>query len=293
MRLLVTNDDGIESEGLHVLAAMLVDAGHEPLVVAPDRDWSGASSALGRLHPDETIDVKRVQLPGRRDIDAYSINGPPALAVLSGHLGAFDVRVDAVVSGINAGSNTGRAILHSGTVGAVLTAQNFGLSGLAVSVQSGERWHWDTAASLACDVLRLLEEAPSRSALNLNAPARPRNQVEGIRWARLAPFGEVRTALETAGEGHFQFVLRETRSDVEFEPDTDQGLLRRGYASLTTLVGVVEAWPAEEGLSDEAVELPRDVLERITPGAPLHEVHRVPDAAGPAVQLRRPHLSAS
>lgn len=292
MRLLVTNDDGIESEGLHVLAAALADAGHDPLVVAPNTDWSGASAALGRLHPDEHIELKRVELPNRADIDAYAVNGPPALAVLTGQLGAFDTAFDAVVSGINAGSNTGRAILHSGTVGAVLTGQNFGLSGLAVSVQSGDHWYWDTAASLACDVLRLLEAAPARSALNLNAPARPLDEVRGVRWARLAPFGEVRSALEGVGDGRFQFVLRETGSDEDFPADSDQGLLRRGYASLTTLVGVAEAWPADEGLDEDALDIQTDIVERLAPGAPLHEVHQVPDASERHT-LRRPRLASS
>ncbi len=285
MRLLVTNDDGIESEGLHVLAAALADAGHTPMVIAPDSDWSGASSALGRLNPDSYIEVQPVELPNRTDIEAYAVNGPPALTVLTGQLGAFDVKFDAVVSGINAGSNTGRAVLHSGTVGAVLTGQNFGLSGLAVSVQSGDGWYWDTAAALACDVLRFLEAAPPRSALNLNAPARPLADVRGVRWARLAPFGEVRSALEGAGDGRYQFVLREGPADFEFEPDTDQGLLRDGYASLTTLVGVAEAWPVEQDVDVE-------VVERLVPGAPLHEVHRVPDASERHA-LRRPRLASS
>jgi 5'/3'-nucleotidase len=285
MRLLVTNDDGIESEGLHVLAAALADAGHAPMVIAPDSDWSGASSALGRLHPDNYIEVQKVELPNRPDIEAFAVNGPPALTVLTGQLGAFDVKFDAVVSGINAGSNTGRAVLHSGTVGAVLTGQNFGLSGLAVSVQSGDAWYWDTAAALACDVLELLAEAPPRSALNLNAPARPLADVKGVRWARLAPFGEVRSALEGAGDGRFQFVLREGPADFEFEADTDQGLLRDGYASLTTLVGVAEAWPVEQDVDVE-------VVERLVPGAPLHAVHRVPDASERHA-LRRPRLASS
>jgi 5'-nucleotidase len=229
--------------------------------------------------------VQKVELPNRPDIEAYAVNGPPALTVLTGQLGAFDVTFDAVVSGINAGSNTGRAVLHSGTVGAVLTGQNFGLSGLAVSVQAGDEWYWDTAAALACRLLPLLEAAPPRSALNLNAPALALDDVRGVRWARLAPFGEVRSALEGAGEGRFQFVLRETPADFEFDPDTDQGLLRDGYASLTTLVGVAEAWPAEEGVDV-------DVVERLVPGAPLHEVHRVPDASE-RYALRRPRLASS
>lgn len=289
MRLLVTNDDGIKSEGLHVLAGALADAGHVPVVVAPDDDWSGASSALGRVDRDEFIQIAPVELPNRTDIEAYAVNGPPALTVLTGRLGAFDADFDAVVSGINAGANTGRSVLHSGTVGAVLTAQNFGWSGLAVSVQVGDRWYWETAASVACDVLPLLEAAPPRSALNLNVPACDRDQVKGVRWARLAPFGEVRSAIEGVGEGRYQFVLRETGNDEEFESDTDQGLLRDGFAALTTLVGVAEAWPNEEGVDDD---IHLEVADRLAPGAPLHEVHRVPDASD-LHTLRRPRLASS
>lgn len=292
MRLLVTNDDGIESEGIHVLAAALLEAGHEPVVVAPDRDWSGAASSLGRWGDDEHIETRQVHIVDCPQVSAYAVSGPPGLAVLMAQLGAFDVEFDAVVSGINAGGNTGRAILHSGTVGAVLTAQNFGLSGLAVSLQASDRWYWETAASMACDVLRLLHDAPARSALNLNVPGRPLEEVRGIRWARLAPFGEVRTAIEGKGDGRYQFVLRETGGDEELPPDTDQGLLRAGYAALTTVVGVAEAWPAEEGLDEVDVDLQSDVVERLVPGAPLHSVHRVPDASERHV-LRRPRLASS
>src|SRR5262249_6659124 len=98
---------------------------------------------------------------------------------------------DVVVSGINAGLNTGRAVLHSGTVGAALTAQNFGLSALAVSLQGGEPWQWDTACELALELMGMLLDSPARSVLNLNVPDRERGSVLGLRWARLAPFGEV------------------------------------------------------------------------------------------------------
>jgi 5'-nucleotidase len=296
VRILVTNDDGIESEGLHALVGALAAAGHDVVVVAPDRDWSGASSALGRMHPDEHIDVQRVEVPGAEGVEAWALAGPPALTVLATVLGAFGELPDVVVSGINAGANTGRAILHSGTVGAVLTGQNFGLSGLAVSAQStdgrsisahdGTPWFWETAATVAVEMLPMLAEAPPRTALNLNVPALSRDEVKGVRWARLAPFGEVRTGMAEATDGRLQFVLR--AAEVEFEADTDQGLLRDGYAALTTLVGIAEAWPADEGLAEGEPT----IEERLVPGAPLHEVHQVPDASGHGV-LRRPRLGAS
>jgi 5'-nucleotidase len=130
---LVTNDDGIASPGLHVLAAAIAEAGHDVVVVAPSSDRSGVGAALGLVHADQHLDIERVELPGYAHLDAYSLDGPPGMCAVAGRLGAFGEPPELVASGINAGLNTGRAILHSGTVGAALTAQNFGCSGLAVS----------------------------------------------------------------------------------------------------------------------------------------------------------------
>ena len=284
MRVLVTNDDGIESEGIHVLAAALHDAGHEVVVVAPDRNWSGAGAAIGDLDPSRPLEVRRVEIPGATGVPAWALAGPPGLTVIASRLGAFGAPADLVVSGINAGLNTGRSILHSGTVGAVLTGQNFGVSGLAVSLETSDPWHWDTAAALAVEVLELVVGAPERSAVNLNVPARPREAIEGVRWARLAQFGAVRARLRSNSETSLDFMLEPT--GFEPGPDTDQGCVDRGFAALTTLVGVVEAWP--EAL-DPAVPQPAGFTPRLVPGADLHAVHTVPDATDHRL-LRRPDL---
>jgi 5'-nucleotidase len=134
MNVLVTNDDGVASPGLHALARALVDDGYDVIVVAPDREMSGSSAAIGQVHVEEGIDAERVVLPGLDGVPAYAVAGPPGLCVLSARLGGFGDAPDLVVSGINPGANTGRAVLHSGTVGAALTAANFGCRGLAVSI---------------------------------------------------------------------------------------------------------------------------------------------------------------
>ena len=134
MNVLVTNDDGVASPGLHALARALVDDGYDVIVVAPDREMSGSSAAIGQVHVEEGIDAERVVLPGLDGVPAYAVAGPPGLCVLSARLGGFGDPPDLVVSGINPGANTGRAVLHSGTVGAALTAANFGCRGLAVSI---------------------------------------------------------------------------------------------------------------------------------------------------------------
>lgn len=290
MRLLVTNDDGVDSIGIQRLARALGDDGHDVIVVAPAEDRSGTAASLGGFDPATDLETMPVELPEAPGVEAWALEAPPAMCVLAARLGGFGEPPGFVVSGINAGLNTGRAILHSGTVGAVLTGQNFGVSGLAVSVQSpaeGEPWQWDTAAALAVDVLPLVLSAPERSGVNLNVPARTYEEVAGTRWARLAPFGEVRAAMaadevaEGVGRRRLQMELQLT--EHEFDPDSDSGLVRKGFAALTALVGIVEAWPDEEGLSPNGPE----VDERMVPGAPLHEAHRVPDASV-AGTLRRP-----
>lgn len=283
MRLLVTNDDGIESEGIQVLARHLDAAGHEVVVVAPDRNYSGSGAALGDLRPDAGLQVEQVSIDGLPDVEAWALAGPPALTVVAARLGAFGPQPDLVVSGINAGLNTGRSILHSGTVGAALTGQNFGLSGLAVSLDSGVAWHWDTAAVLAVGLVDQVADGPPRSVLNLNVPACRLAEVEGIRWARLAPFGAVRAAMATRTDREVLFEL--TPGDTP-DPDTDQGTVERGWASVTTLIGIAEAWPAARE-SDASF----DVDIEIAPGAPLHPVHRIPDASDDR-SLRRPVVSA-
>ncbi len=166
----------------------------------------------------------------------------------AGRLGAFGDPPEIVVSGVNPGCNTGRAILHSGTVGAALTAQSFGCSALAVSVDVSDPWRFDTAAQVALDVLPMLLAAPARSVLNLNVPALAYEAVTEVRWARLAAFGSVRAAVAGSDAGRLQFELRAT--GVAAPADSDQGLVDAGFASLTTIVGVAEAWPAEFGADE-------------------------------------------
>ncbi|HEX6236859.1 MAG TPA: 5'/3'-nucleotidase SurE [Acidimicrobiales bacterium] len=139
MRVLVTNDDGVESPGLHELAQSLAACGHDLVVAAPDRDMSGSSAAIGQVHIDEHIDAEPAELPGLDGVPAYAVDGPPGLCVFAARLGGFGPPPDLIVSGINPGANTGRAVLHSGTVGAALTAASFGCRGIAVSLDVSAR----------------------------------------------------------------------------------------------------------------------------------------------------------
>src|SRR4051794_1355134 len=208
MRILVTNDDGIRSRGLHALAVALEERRHDVVVVAPRDDMSGVGAAIGRIRADQRIETSPSVIPEARSLRVHSIDGPPGLAVMAACLGAFGDVPDIVVSGINAGPNTGHACLHSGTVGAALTAATFGVSALAVSSAVADPMQWQTACALLDEAIGLLEQWGRPSVLNLNAPALPPDEVRGLRWARLDRFGRVRLALAASSDRWLQMEYR-------------------------------------------------------------------------------------
>ena len=240
MRILVTNDDGVDSPGLGALAQALHDAEHDVFVVAPTTDLSGTSAAIGPLHRVGPLAVTEHEWAGLAGVPVLAIDAPPAAAVYAACLGGFGDPPELVASGVNPGANTGHLVLHSGTVGAALTAAGLGVPGLAVSVKWADDPHFDTAAALAAAAVEWVAGDPAAPrVLNLNAPDCPLEQVKGIRAARLAPYGElwVATADYSGGEVHLEF----KGHDREPAPDTDYALVRDGYATVTPLTGLAEA----------------------------------------------------
>lgn len=237
MRVLVTNDDGINSPGIAALATALAEAGHQPVVAAPAGDMSGASASIIRVHRDAHIEVARADLGAGDGVEAWCVDATPALAVLTGTLGAFGDPPEAVVSGINAGLNTGLSILHSGTVGAALTAQRLGLSALAVSLEPGDPWRWRTAAEVTVEQFDWLARSPQGTVLNINVPDRPGRQL-AARWAPLDPYGTVRASVADSESGRLQLEMR--ASGNEPLHGSDAALVAAGYVTLTAIGGVHE-----------------------------------------------------
>src|SRR5664280_2810596 len=170
MRILITNDDGVFAPGIAALArglAAAFDGRHDLVLVAPLTDHSGAGAAVGPVHERESIPFEAVEIPGLDRLPTYGIDGPPALAVILACIEGFGPRPDLVVSGINHGINAGRSVLHSGTVGATLTAAQFGLRGLAVSIGWGtDPVPWETPVWLATELVPVLATLPPSSVLS-------------------------------------------------------------------------------------------------------------------------------
>lgn len=256
MRVLVTNDDGVDAPGLAHLAAAMRDAGADVLVAAPRSEASGAGAGVGPLHTmTDGIDVAHVEhserddLPSLAGIEVLAVDALPALIVIAGCLGAYGPPPDLIVAGINPGRNVGRAVLHSGTVGAALTAVHFDKRGLAVSIQSGPfsafesddgtAIHFETAAAIAGELAPLVAEAPIRTVVNCNVPNLPLRRVTGIRWAPLARSGLIRSALVDRA-GHARMQLELGLGDAPPSEESDEALSTLGYAVVTPLASVTE-----------------------------------------------------
>lgn len=240
-RILVTNDDGIDSPGLRHLAVALNET-FEVVVAAPASDMSGSGTAIGRFDADYGVDLRRADFDG---VKAYAVLGPPGLAVTAAALGAFGSPPDIVVSGVNAGINTGHSVIHSGTVGAVLTARTFSRRGLAVSLAQSEPWHWDTAVAVAIGATQWLIGHPRhRTVLNVNVPGLALADVRGIRWADLDDFGHFRVATADVERQRLQFEV--TGSTAGLGPARDTTLCAEGYVTITMLSGIEpEPFPDE------------------------------------------------
>lgn len=250
VRILVTNDDGMDSIGLHELARAVRPHG-DLLIVAPDKEYSGAGAALGALHLLEP-EVHEVDLES--GMPAFAVTGPPALCVLFARLGAFGPPPDLVVSGINPGANVGRSVYHSGTVGAALTARNGGISGIAVSQAvvdfgvEGQGWEdvlnqqlWESAASVAGRVVGgFVADPPAEPlVLNVNVPNLPVDELKGWRFTEVGvlPPRALTTARLEPKHGHersYRVVMDYGEKNL-IPPQLDGGAVEDGYVSVTSL----------------------------------------------------------
>jgi 5'-nucleotidase len=187
------------------------------------------------------------------------VTGPPALCVVFARLGVFGAPFDLVVSGINPGANAGRAVYHSGTVGAALTARNGGVSALAVSQAvddfgvEGQGWddsladqHWDTAAEVGVRLARaMLDDLPADPiVLNVNVPNCPLAQVAGWRRTEVAmlpprALASAQLIPKVGHDGAFD-VQMEWGDPLELPVDTDSGAVEAGYVAVTALSRIVD-----------------------------------------------------
>jgi 5'-nucleotidase len=275
-RILITNDDGIEAPGIRWLARAAQRAGYDVVVAAPLTEASGASASMTAVEKDGRIVVEPRQLAGAKNIPAYGVAASPAFIVLLALRELFGEPPSVVLSGINRGANAGAAVVHSGTVGATLTAAHAGLRGMVVSLDvlspsaassaSGgaaiadldkvddEQRHWSTAADLAARLVPTLTHTPPGTVLNLNVPDLHPDGIRGLRRARLARFGQVQVSIAEAGEGFVRTAVQ--AAEEELEEGTDLAALAAGFAVVTPIRAPEEARDVRLNLESVAMRSP-------------------------------------
>lgn len=232
MKVLVTNDDGINAPGLWTLVRSLKQVA-QVVVVAPDREQSGVGTSIS-LHNPLRITHSHSPVEG---VEAYAVEGTPGDAVIMalGHL--VKDGVDMVVAGINEGANLGNDVYISGTVGAAFQGWFYGLPSVALSVAALHDVKFEGAARLAPLLVNLFaqEKLPRNLLLNVCVPNIPLYDIQGIEVSRLAR----RSYADVVEEGYdgknkYYWIVR-GKAEWEDDPGTDVRAVRMGRISLTPL----------------------------------------------------------
>ncbi len=242
LRVLITNDDGIESEGLYALVRAFAST-YEVSVLAPSDDRSASSAALTvRRDLEARSAVPLVRLGA---VAAYHLDATPATCVVLAARGALVARPDLVVSGVNPGPNLGSDTYLSGTVGAARVAATLGIPGVAVSCRRDPAGPpWDTAAGLALRAADLLRDesggpgATDRSPLvNINVPSASPGAVRATTVARshvIEP-AVVKHVPEQGEPGRLLRLELRIQTPPSLEPGTDAFAFFSGDVSVSVL----------------------------------------------------------
>ena len=247
MKILVSNDDGVHADGIRVLSAAL-SALADVVVVAPDRNHSGASHSLTLENP------LRVETMAHNGFMA--VKGTPTDCV---HLAVNELLKplpDMVVSGINHGANLGDDVIYSGTVAAATEGRHLGLPAMAVSLVGSE--HFASAAHYACLLVQGLmrNPLPADQILNVNVPDLPLAQIKGIRVTRLGCRHPAEAVIvEQDPRGRPIYWIGPPGATQDAGEGTDFAAIEAGFVSITPLQVDMTAYRYLDGLQEWIGEL--------------------------------------
>lgn len=236
MRILVTNDDGTNSEGLWALAQALTSVG-KVYVVAPDRDRSGISAAMTLL---DVVRAHPVASPVD-GVEAHAVEGTPADCVILAHEALYDEPFNIIFSGINRGANMGADVLLSGTVGAAVHGYLRGVPSVAVSsyYDPDGDIRYESACVGAAAIARDLSETPVNAPLllNVNMPDADPAGVEGVEIT--VPGNRAfleRAEREVVGRrAHYWIRHNRANSQSDTETGTDVWAVRNNRVSISSI----------------------------------------------------------
>ena len=178
MKILLTNDDGIDAPGINILASVLKDAGHDIIVVAPSTEQSATSHSITLHQPLRILD---------RGDNYFAVTGSPADCMILAFSSIVKDDIDLVISGINAGQNMGEDILYSGTVAAALEAMFIGKRSIALSIAAYHDQQFETAAQFMKQFIDegIVDLIEGRMALNINVPNLSVEEIKGVKITKI------------------------------------------------------------------------------------------------------------
>lgn len=230
--VLLTNDDGIAAPGLYALYHAIKEIA-EVVVVAPDRERNAVGHSITIANP---LRIEKFEKNGH--FMGYAVNGTPADCVKIAYFSLLDRKPDAVISGINFGSNTGINVIYSGTVSAATEGSVLSIPSFAVSLTTYENPHFETAAQFAKNFLPVLlkNELPYGVAINANVPNVPKEQVRGVKITRQGmALYEDRYEMRKDPRNHVYYWLTGSKVNIEDTLDVDDGAISKNYISLTPI----------------------------------------------------------
>jgi 5'-nucleotidase len=232
MRILLTNDDGLNSLGIRALAEIFHND-HEVFMSAPDTERSGASHSLTFTTP---LRMNEVRLDGLSDVSAFAVSGTPVDCVKIG-LANLGFKPDLVISGINIGANLGTDTFYSGTVSAAMEAVLLGVPAMAVSICSFKPKHLKTAALAAKNAIPYVHRCRS-SLLSVNVPDLPEDEIKGIKFTRLSKQVYASELVERMDPymRKYYWMPAERLTKCEPDEDSDERWTHEGYIALTPLL---------------------------------------------------------
>lgn len=229
MKILLSNDDGYQAPGLRYLAQALRTIA-DIVVVAPDRDRSGASNSLN---------LRRPLYVTRHDNGFLSVEaGTPTDCVHLAITGLLEEEPDMVVSGINAGSNMGDDVIYSGTVAAAMEGRFLGLPAIAISMVAEQPQHFATGTQVAQRLVRYLQQhpLPKDTILNVNVPDVAWEFIAGFRATRLGNRHKSKPVVRGADpRGRPIYWIGTAGPEQDAGPGTDFDAVRSHQVSVTPL----------------------------------------------------------
>lgn len=235
MRILLTNDDGIYAEGLHVLATALGRvSGWKVYVIAPDRERSASGHSI-TLH--KPLHVNSIHLP-ELEVPMWSVNGTPADCTKIGTTAILDRPPDLVISGINRGPNLGTDVLYSGTVSAAIEGVILGIPSIAVSLDTHSDPDYLFAAQFMASLIQVFAEKglSKTTLLNVNIPALAVDDIAGVAITRLGHrrYNDAFVKRQDP-RGRTYYWLAGEINLPDSDPGTDMGALACHMVSVTPL----------------------------------------------------------